>query len=361
MNRNENNFCIILAGGIGSRLWPYSRKKEPKQFIDLFNMGRTMLQLTFDRFKRFLPVENIFVSTFADYVGLVHEQLPELGMSNIVAEPVQLGTAPATALSAAYVQAVNSKANIIVTPADQVIIRDDEFQTQVERGFRFVGETSNFLALGVKATLPETHFGYIQAGEQTSEGFAQVKSFTEKPSLDFAQFFVDSGEFYWSTSLFLSSAGTLCQALEKDYPDISTVSRMIESGASSDDMEAFVRDRFPRNRYQSLDMLILEHNTNVYILPCTFGWRDVGSWGGFYQVAQKDNHGNVVMQPRSTLYNSHNNIIMTRAEKAVLVSDLDGYILIENDDVIMICKKDDSGQIRRIMTDAEMKFGSEVS
>ena len=361
MNENANNYCIILAGGVGSRLWPYSRRNMPKQFIDFFKLGRTLLQLTYDRFAAFLPAENIFVSTYKDYAPIVHEQLPQMGASNIIAEPVQLGTAPATALCAAYIKAVNPKANLIITPADQIIIRDDEFRKQVMRGFKFVSTTPNFLALGVKATSPETHYGYLQAGEQCKEGFACVKSFTEKPTLDFARFFVESGEFYWSTGLFLCNVNTALEAMRGNFDNLLELTQLLDKGASQDEMEACVLDRFPRNRYQSVDMLILEHNTNVHILPCTFGWRDVGSWEGFYQVAQKDGHGNVLMQPRTTLYNSHNNIIKTSPDKAVFVSDLDGYILIENNDAILVCKKDDTSQIRHIMTDAEMKYGPSIS
>ena len=188
----SNNYCIILAGGVGCRLWPYSRQQRPKQFLDLFGMGLSMLQITYRRFAKLLPPENIYVSTSAEYVNMVREQLADLPAENVVAEPVQLGTAPATALAAAYINGLHPKANLIISPADQIILREDEFQQQVMQGFRFVEETPNFLCLGVRAERPETNYGYIQAGEVASEefGFSSVKSFTEKPSLDFARFFV---------------------------------------------------------------------------------------------------------------------------------------------------------------------------
>ncbi len=357
----SNNYCIILAGGVGCRLWPYSRQQRPKQFIDLFGMGLSMLQITYRRFAKFLPAENIYVSTSSEYAALVREQLPDLPAENVVAEPVQLGTAPATALAAAYVDGLHPRANLIISPADQIILREDEFQQQVMQGFQFVEKTPDFLCLGVKATRPETNFGYIQAGERSSEGFSSVKSFTEKPSLDFARFFVESGEFYWSTSLFMCSMETWKAAAAHDFRDMAKISEAMHAGASREDTEKRIDELFPRNRFQSVDLFILEHHTNVYISSCTFGWRDVGSWDGFYQISQKDSHGNVILTPQATLYNCHNNIVMASQGKIVLLSDLDGYLVVENDNVIMLCKKDDTSQIRRMMTDAQLKYGDSVS
>lgn len=356
-----NNFCIILAGGIGSRLWPYSREKKPKQFLDLFGIGRTMLQLTFDRFARFLPTENIYISTFEEYKDIVVEQLPEINSNHIIAEPVQLGTAPAAALTLCHIRQTDANANVIISPADQIVIRDDDFQRQVIHGFSFVESNNTFLVLGVKATTPETLFGYLQAGEQTKEGFAELKSFTEKPSFDFARFFVESGEFYWSTSLFQANVQTFLNALVQPYPDVKKFCSMLDKKCSNKELDTFVRDHFPRNIYQSLDLVILEQNTNVYISPCSFGWRDMGSWQGYYQVSQKDGHGNVVMNARTTFYNSHNNVVLTSPEKIVMASDIDDYLVIENNNVIMICKRDDIAQVRHMMTDAKMKYGNSVS
>ena len=356
-----NNYCIILAGGIGSRLWPYSSEQRPKQFLDLFGLGRTMLQLTFDRFVKFLPADNIYISTYTDYVGLVREQLPEINPEHIIAEPVQLGTAPAAALTLCYIKKDNPKANVVISPADQIVIRDDEFRQQVINGFSFVEKNDMFLVLGVKATTPDTLYGYLQAGEQNKDGFAVLKSFTEKPSLDFAKFFVESGEFYWSTGLFQANIETCLKALGHVYSDAITFSNMLSSDASTKELDAFVRDHFPRNRYQSLDLVILEQNTNVCISPCSFGWRDMGSWQAYYQVSQKDGHGNVVMNARTTFYNSHNNVVLTSPEKIVFASDIDNYLIVESGNVIMLCKRDDMAQVRHMMTDAEMKYGHSIS
>ncbi len=356
-----NNFCIILAGGIGSRLWPYSREKQPKQFLDLLGIGRTMLQLTFDRFNNFLPSENIYVSTFEDYKDLVLEQLPEINPEHVIAEPVQLGTAPATTLTLCYIMQENPDANVIVSPADQIVIRDDDFRQKVKNGFTFVENNDTFLVLGVKATSPDTLYGYLQAGEQTKDGFSVLKSFTEKPPLDFARFFVDSGEFYWSTGLFMGNVKTFLDLLIKTYPDAKGFSAILNGEKSKKEIDAYVQDNFPRNRFQSLDLVILEQNSNVCICPCSFGWRDMGSWEGYYLISQKDGHGNVVKNARTTFYNSHNNVIMTSPGKIVLASDIDNFLIIENGDIIMICKRDDMAQVRHMMTDSKMKYGETVS
>ena len=361
MSNTSNNYCIILAGGVGSRLWPFSSQSKPKQFLDLLGTGESMLQTTYKRFAKFLPKENVFISTYENYADLVHEQLPEVPESRIIIEPVQLSTAPAIALTASYVAAECEDANFIISPADQMVLRNDTFCEQVKLGFDFVGKTPCFLVLGIKATSPETCYGYLQAGEEQENGFVSVKSFTEKPNSEFARFFVESGEFYWSTSLFMCSAKTLFKALENDYPDISTVVDMLRNKDEKETVLSYVRDHYPRTPFQSIDMLILEHNKNVFIEPCTFGWQDVGSWQDFYRISLKDNQGNVLVGANATFYNCEDNVVVIPNGKIVLLQDLKGYLVVEKDNCLLICKKDDTSQIRRMMTDAEVKFGNSLS
>lgn len=361
MTVTNHNYCIILAGGIGSRLWPYSNQHRPKQFLDLFGTGKTLLQSTHTRFRNILPEENIYISVYEDYVDLVREQLPDISPSQIITEPVQLSTAPAVALTAAMITAKDPDANFMISPADQLILNNEVFKEQVLQGFEFVSTSPNFLVLGVKATTPETCYGYLQAGGQTENGFACVKSFTEKPNLDFARFFVESGEFYWSTGLFMCHNATLFKALEADYPDISSLIDMKRARNNSRQVHTYIREHYPRMRYQSFDMLVLEHNQNVYIEPCTFGWRDIGSWMDFYQISLKDGEGNVTMGANATMYNCKNNVVVIPSGKIVLLQDLENYLVIEKDNLIMICKKDDLAQIRRMMTDAEVKYGTSLT
>ena len=357
---NSKNYAIILAGGIGSKLWPMSQGAKPKQFIDLFAAGRTMLQLTYDRYKHLVPKENIFISTYKDYLPIVKEQLPEVDEGQIVAEPLQLSTAPATALTLMHIVARNPDANVICAPDDQLIFDHEVFEKQMLKGLEFIDETDCFLAIGIKPTRPATSYGYLQASEETRDGFFKLKSFTEKPNIDFARLFCESGECYWNTCIFLWNVKTMLQALRQDYPDIEKMVSIIARGQDLSRFSAIVTEQYPRIRFQSIDILILEHHANVYIAPCNFGWADVGSWKNYYDLQQKDADGNVTGDVRNLLYDCHNNLLNVSSDKVVILQDLEGYMVVENDKVLMVCRKDDPAFVRRIMNDAQMKFGDEV-
>lgn len=357
---NNKNYCIILAGGIGSKLWPMSTCAKPKQFLDLFATGRSMLQLTYDRYCRLVPKENIFISTYKDYVSLVREQLPDVTPEQIVAEPLQISTAPATALTLMHIIARNPEANVISAPADQLVFDRNAFEQQIKEGLSFIDRHDDFLAIGIKPTRPATSYGYLQASEESKDGFYKLKSFTEKPNIDFARLFCESGEFYWSTGIFLWNVKTMLQAMRHDYPDIEQMASLIAERADLGQYAAIATEQYPRIRFQSVDMLILEHHSNVYIAPCTFGWADVGSWKNYYDLQGKDADGNVTDDTRNLLYSCHNNMININSDKVVILQDLEGYMVVENDNIIMVCKKDDPAFVRRIMNDAQMKFGEEV-
>ena len=337
-----------------------SQGAKPKQFIDLFAAGRTMLQLTYDRYKHLVPKENIFISTYKDYLPIVKEQLPEVDEGQIVAEPLQLSTAPATALTLMHIVARNPDANVICAPADQLIFDHEVFEKQMRKGLEFIDETDCFLAIGIKPTRPATSYGYLQASEETRDGFFKLKSFTEKPNIDFARLFCESGEFYWNTGIFLWNVKTMLQALRQDYPDIEKMVSIIARGQDLSRFSAIVTEQYPRIRFQSIDILILEHHANVYIAPCNFGWADVGSWKNYYDLQQKDADGNVTGDVRNLLYDCHNNLLNVSSDKVVILQDLEGYMVVENDKVLMVCRKDDPAFVRRIMNDAQMKFGDEV-
>lgn len=357
---DANNYCIILAGGVGSKLWPMSHSKMPKQFLDLFSRGRTMLQMTYDRYARIVPKENIFVSTFKDYADIVREQLPEIDASQVIAEPLQISTAPAIALTLMHIIARNPKANVISAPSDQLITDLDAFEQQIKDGLRFVGETRNFLAIGIKPTRPATSYGYLQAGEEGQGGFLRVKSFTEKPNIDFANLFCESGEFYWNTGIFLWNVQTMLDALGDPYPEIKQIVNMASLSLKADEVVRVASEIYPRIRFQSIDILILEHNFNVFIQPSTFGWADVGSWKNYYDLQQKDRNGNVVRDSRTMLYASKDNLVRVSEGKIAIVHGLEGYMLVENDKILLLCKKDDPTLVRRIMNDAQMMFGDDV-
>lgn len=357
---NSNNYCIILAGGIGSKLWPMSHSSKPKQFLDLFAAGRTMLQLTYDRYAHFVPRENIFISTYKDYADIVRKQLPEVSESQIVLEPLQISTAPAIALTLMHIIARNPNANVISAPADQLVYNHNTFEQQLVEGLKLLDETSDFIAIGIKPTRPATSYGYLQAGEEVKDGYYRLKSFTEKPDIDFARLFCESGEFYWNTGIFLWNAQTMLQLLSSTYPDLEKMASQINGKTDFANYADIVSEQYPRIRFQTIDTLILEHAPNVYIAPCSFGWADVGSWKNYYDLRGKDAEGNVMDNARHLLYSCNDNLLNIASDKVVILQDLEGYMVVENDKVLMVCKKDDPAFIRRIMNDAQMKFGNDI-
>lgn len=357
---NSNNYCIILAGGIGSKLWPMSHSSKPKQFLDLFAVGRTMLQLTYDRYARLVPRENIFISTYKDYAELVREQLPEVSESQIVLEPLQISTAPAIALTLMHILSRDPDANVISAPADQLVYDIEAFERQLSEGLKLLDETAGFLAIGIKPTRPATSYGYLQAGEEAKAGYFCLKSYTEKPDIDFARLFCESGEFYWNTGIFLWNVQTMVHAMSENYPDLGKIASHINAHTDFSKFADAINEQYPRIRFQTIDTLILEHASNVYIAPCTFGWADVGSWKNYYDLRGKDAEGNITDNVRHLLYSCHDTLLNIASDKVVILQDLEGYMVVENDNMLMVCKKDDPAFIRRIMNDAQMKFGNEI-
>lgn len=357
---DKNNYCIILAGGIGSKLWPMITGAKPKQFLDLFATGRSMLQLTYDRYSRLVPKENIFISTYKEYADIVRDQLPELAPDQVVLEPLQMSTAPAVALTLMHILARNPDANVISAPSDQLVYDRDTFERQIMEGLRFIDKTGDFLAIGIKPTRPATSYGYLQASVEGKDGFFRLKSFTEKPNIDFARLFCESGEFYWSTGIFMWNAKTMLKAMEEDYPYIERMAALMSGHADMEKFTAMITEQYPRIRFQSVDLLILEHRDNVFIAPCTFGWADVGSWKNYYDLQGKDADGNVANDSRNLLYSCKNSLVKVSSDKVVILQDLEGYMVVENEKMLMVCKKDDPAFVRRIMNDAQMKFGDDI-
>lgn len=357
----KNNYCIILAGGEGRRLWPCSRKYMPKQFIDFFGTGRTLLQQTYDRFAQFIPRENIFVSTFKDYENLVFEQLPEIPQDNVLIEPVQMSTSPAVAWASYHISSINPEANIVVSPADQHIVNTERFEQQVHHALDFVANNNVFLAMGVPATMPNTAYGYIQMGEEVKDGeLYRVKSFQEKPAQEYANLFVESGEFLWNTGLFMWNVQSMTKLMREVAP---LVAERIEAAAGTvakDENLALVRDYYPDSLSSSIDLLILDTCQNVYVYQCDFGWADVGCWPELHKVMKKDVDGNVVLgKSKVFMSGSSNNIVSVSDKKAVVVNGLDGYLIAENKNVLVICPNDKPTTVRRLADEVMVKLGEE--
>ncbi len=362
MEKNTNNFCLILAGGKGRRLWPCSREERPKQFLDFFSTGRTLLQQTYDRMASFIPENNIYVSTNRIYESLVVEQLPELPKENILSEPIFRNTAPSLAWATHRISHVNAEARLVVVPSDQAVFKEDEFKRNVLEGLDFAGGMDCMLTMGVRPTRPEPGYGYIQVGEPAGHADVyKVKSFTEKPDRDFARMFMESGEFYWNTGLFIANVQYLREPLGKIFPPV--LRNFKEDAGHPYSIEAeleFIKDNFPAYPNVSIDYGILDKNENVYVMKCDFGWADLGMWHSIYESMSKGEGDNVVISSRVIADGSRGNIIKLPADHLGIIHGLDGYIVAEEGNVLLICKKEDSSAlIRKYVNEVQVKYGEE--
>ena len=358
---DKKNYCVILAGGRGRRLWPVSRENYPKQFVDLFGTGRTQLQATFDRFAKLLPKENIYICTCKEYFQLVTEQLPETPETNIIVEPIHRNTAPSVAWATMRILRQTAEANIIVSPSDQLILDESAFAHSMDVGIGYVSENDVLLAMGVKPTRPEPGYGYIQLGDLSCKPEVyKVKSFTEKPERDFAKMFMESGEFYWNTGIFISNARHLLNTFERVFPPVLRTLRYDRPDFTSMEEMAFVAENYPRYPNLSLDYAILEQTRDVYVMKCNFGWADLGTWHAIYEVMSKVKDDNVVMDSEVMLEDCHNNIIRLPKGKLGVFNGLEGYIVAEEGDVLMICKKsDNSSMVKKYVNEVRIKYGDE--
>ena len=357
----NNDFCVILAGGRGRRLWPASRNEHPKQFMDFFGTGKTMLQTTFNRFANILPKENIYICTCKEYLELVKEQLPEVPEINIMLEPIHRNTAPSVAWAAMRILQRNSDANIIISPSDQLVLDEGAFNHSMSVGVSYVSENDVLLAMGVKPTRPEPGYGYIQIGDLSCKPEVfKVKSFTEKPERDFAKMFMESGEFYWNTGIFISNARFLLEAFEKIFPDVLRSLRYNHPGYTLDEELEYVEQNYPRYPNLSLDYAILEQSDNVYVMKCNFGWADMGTWHAIYEAISKVEDDNVILDSHVEMEDCRNNIIMLPKDRLGVFSGLDGYIVVEQDNVLMVCKKGDSSAlVKKYASEVQIKYGNE--
>ena len=343
-----------MAGGTGRRLWPASGKALPKQFVDIFGIGSTLLQLTYERFARFIEPDHIYVSTFVDYIDIVERQLPDLPRRHILAEPVRLGTAPAVAWANSHIIYKEPDARVVVSPADQYILRSDVFESNVRHALDFVANNDVFVAMGVRPTVPATEYGYIQMAHQPDEhGLAPVKSFTEKPDENFARIFVESGEFLWNAKTMQNSVAELIPNIVPHIDEFINLSREEE--------QDFVNKYYPSNLYLSIDKVILERSENVYVGCCSFGWADLGTWDSLYGISDKDDKGNVTLATRTIMHDCSNNVIKLPPGRVAIIEGLDGYIVAESDKALLICKRGDTNRVRLLANEAQEKLGEEFA
>ncbi len=347
-----------MAGGIGSRFWPFSRNNRPKQFLDFFGTGRSLLQMTFDRFSKFVPAENILIVSNILYKEMILEQLPDIKPDQILLEPTRRNTAPCIAYAVHRIKAITDKANIIVAPADHLILKEDEFQSVILKGLDFIEHNDKLLTLGMKPNRPETGYGYIQIADGEGE-LRKVVTFTEKPNLELAKVFLQSGEFFWNSGIFLWNLQTIDKALDQLLPELYQKFSQRPDVFNTIEEQEFINEIYPSCHNISIDYGIMEKADNVYVLTAEFGWSDLGTWGSLYDLANKDEHQNVTLHCKSKFYNSERNIIALEAGKLAVIDDLSDYIVAESANVLLICKKENEQRIRQFVADIQVNYEDE--
>ena len=359
---DNNTYCVIMAGGQGSRFWPLSRVDKPKQFLDILGTGKTLLQQTFQRFSSICPPENIYIVTNKSYKELVEKQLPDIKTENILLEPLRRNTGPCIAYANYRIKHQNSNANIIVAPSDHLIMNEQEFKRVVLQALEFTQNNDALLTLGIKPSRPETGYGYIQisqSGKTKMEdiGITKVKTFTEKPEFDMARIFFESGEFYWNSGIFVWSIDAIMQAFDLYLPDVNELFQKGVSKYNTPGEADFIEQTYAECRNISIDYGIIEKAKNIYVLCADFGWSDLGTWGSLYENSPKDKNANAIISGDVFTYDTSLCIINLPKGKLAVTQGLNDYIVVESDGVLLICRKDDEQKIRQFVNDIKLVRG----
>ena len=357
----KDNYVLIMAGGIGSRFWPISRTSHPKQFIDILGTGKTLIQQTYDRFVKIVPKENIFIITNDIYTDLVKEQLPDLSASQILAEPIMRNTAPCIAYGCHKINKINPNACVVVAPSDHLILDTEGFVQAINQSLETASDKDCLITLGIKPSRPDTGYGYIQFNTATINGdFHKVKTFTEKPNLELARTFVQSGEFLWNAGIFVWSVKNIIEAFSQHLPEINDVFKEGEQAYNTDSEQEFIQKAYYQCTNISIDYGIMEKANNVYVLPSEFGWSDLGTWASVYELAEKDYVGNAVMPAEKVImYDSSNCMVNVPKDKLVILQGLHDFIVVENNNTLLICPKEDEQNVKQVVADVKQRFGSE--
>lgn len=355
---NNKNYVAIMAGGIGSRFWPKSRVGFPKQFLDVLNTGRTLIQHTFDRFADFIPSQNIFVVTSHDYTSIVAEQLPGMPLENIVSEPSRKNTAPCIAYISFKIKQMDPEARLIIAPADHLILDKPEFVTICEKAIKFAEENDALVTLGIKPTYPNTGYGYIQhADTQVDDNVYKVKTFTEKPNLELAKTFLESGDFLWNAGIFIWKVSTILDNFERLQPEMYELFQGEKDKFNTTGEQKAIEQIYPLCTSVSIDYAIMEKADNVFVIPSSFGWSDLGTWSSAYDNLEKDYLGNAVAGDKVMVIDSTQCMISAPHDKVLLLQGLNDFIIVDTKDVLLICKKDKEQEIKEYVAEVKKHAG----
>ncbi|MCR5817956.1 MAG: mannose-1-phosphate guanylyltransferase [Prevotella sp.] len=346
-----NNHLVIMAGGVGSRFWPMSTAEKPKQFIDVLGVGKTLLQLTVERFGTLVSPENIWVVTNEKYADIVAEQLPDMPRTNILCEPCRRNTAPCIAYVSWRIKKRDPKANIVVTPSDHIVMNVQEFQRIIGDCMKFTSDTDAIVTLGMKPSRPETGYGYIQANLTASslrnKGIFRVDSFREKPDLKTAQEYISKNNYYWNAGIFIWNVNTIVNAFRMYQPKLAKIFESMLPVYGTAEEQAVINEKFPTCENISVDYAIMEKAEEIFVCPADFGWSDLGTWGSLLTQSKHDLYGNAAIGQDVQLFECHDCIVHASQEKKVVVQGLDGYIVAEKDDTLLICKLSEEQRIKQ--------------
>jgi mannose-1-phosphate guanylyltransferase len=358
----ENAFAVIMAGGIGSRFWPMSTASYPKQFHDVLGVGETLIQQTYRRLLSTCPVKNIMVVTSDQYLDLVRKQLPDLPLENILCEPSRRNTAPCLAYAVAKIQKRNPKGVMIVSPSDHIVTNELEYERVMKRALEAAGSGNRLLTLGIRPHRPDTGYGYIQHTEKSLEGFSdvlKVKTFTEKPNLEHAKAFLASGDFLWNAGIFIWSVESIQSSLASNMPDLFESFFSDLEPYDSPNEDAFIASVYSSCANESIDYGIMEKAENVFVLPADFGWSDLGTWGSLYEQLKHDSEENAIVGKKVLLQDSCNNMVRLEPNKTAVIDGLNDYIIIDTQDRLLICKKENEQLIKAFVNEIRLRFGEE--
>lgn len=352
---NKNYYAVIMAGGVGSRFWPVSTPKNPKQFHDMLGTGQSLIQQTFNRLSKIIPPDQILIATNQRYKGLVMQHLPAISENQVLLEPAMRNTSPCILYSALKIADQNKDAVMIVAPSDHYIENEDEFVKNVETAFQTCQQNDFLMTLGIKPTGPNTGYGYIQF-EDSGDPVKKVVNFTEKPDLPTAEKFIAQGDYVWNAGIFIWSAQSILNSFEKSLPDMFA---LFDQGASCWNTEkeaGFIEDNYPKAANISIDYGIMEKAENVYVIGTDFGWNDLGTWGSLYDKLPKDANNNAVVKARGNFINAHNNMVSTQSDKRIVIEGLSDYIIVETADTIMIYPKSEEQNIKQVSKQMDEQF-----
>jgi mannose-1-phosphate guanylyltransferase len=361
--QDKNKYAIIMAGGIGSRFWPISKSNYPKQFLDIMGVGKTLIQQTYERFLKICPAENIYIVTNENYRGLIHQQIPHISNQQILGEPLAKNTAPCIAYACHKIHKQNPDALVAVAPSDHLILNEVEFCSQINAALKVAENNDYLITLGIKPTRPDTGYGYIQYIENSlQDGHFLVKTFTEKPNLELATTFLQSGDFLWNAGIFVWSTKSIIAAFAKH---LSEMNELFSEGIAVYNTPAetnFIASAYSQVNNISIDYGILEKADNVHVFAADVGWSDIGTWGSLHTVLEKDYVGNAVVFPENVvMYDSSNCIVNTKPDKLVVIKGLDDFIVVDSGDVLLICPKNQEQEIKQMVADIRMKKGEKYT